>query len=261
MAGEVASRSGNFSKESVQKQMKHQDWRLFAFALADSNQNAQAERQIEQLLIRDPSDREMRVQLASIYASQRRWDEAAPLYRTFLSERPNDAKLNLDYGLMLVAMKDYRAALAPLAKVRTMAPDNGEAGIAYARALKGVGNSREASREFERVLPLYSNSAPIVREYADLLLERRDYRKSATHYKRAYAMGLDDQRLLMGLAGALSGDQKYKEALIYMEQAHERAPSELTTFELAKLLQRVGDRERALRLLDTIDKRQTARRE
>lgn len=250
-----------FSKEPVQKQMTRQDWRLFAFALADSKQPEEAERRIREILARDPNDREMRVQLAGIYTSQGRWDKAAPMYREFLSENPDDPKLNQDYGLMLVAMKDYRHALDPLKRATGAMPDSGAAGLAYARALKGVGDSRQAAQEFERVLPLYSENAPVVREYADLLLERRDFRKSATYYKRAQAMGINDQRLLLGLAGALSGDQKYKEAVTYMEQAHQNQPTEFNTLELARLLHKVGERDRALRLLDTIDKRQSARRE
>jgi Tfp pilus assembly protein PilF len=256
-----AAAAGIFARESVQKRMTREDWRLFAFALADSQQTEEAERRIREILARDPKDREMRVRLAGIYTSQRQWDKAAPMYRTFLNETPDDPKLNQDYGLMLVAMKDYRGALDPLKKASSAMPDSGEAVLAYARALKGVGDSRQASREYERALPRNPENAAVVREYADLLLERRDFRKSVTYYKRAQGMGISDQRLLLGLAGALSGDQKYKEALTYMEQAHQNEPTEFTTLELAKLLHKVGERDRALRLLDSIDKRQNARRE
>ena len=61
----------------------------------------------------------MKLQLASLYASRKDWGHALPLYRGLLQERPNDARLNLTYGLGLLATSNYASAQGPLGKAGT----------------------------------------------------------------------------------------------------------------------------------------------
>jgi tetratricopeptide (TPR) repeat protein len=132
-------------------------------------------------------------------------------------------------------------------------PSNGEAGLAFARALKGAGSLKKASKEFERVMPQYHDNAAVAREFADLLLEKRDFRKSETYYKDAYRLGLRDDRLLVGLSGALQGNGKPKEALPYLEHIYKSNPTDRLAFELARLYQKLGRKKQALELLAKLE--------
>jgi tetratricopeptide (TPR) repeat protein len=241
-----------FSPDAVRRLMTTQDQKNYAFALVQTGRGSQAETLLKKLVILLPNDSEVKLQLAALYASRRDWDAALPLYAALLGENPDDAKLNLTYGLGLLSEKRYQAAAGPLEKARRKMPANAEAGLAYARALKGSGNLKKAAQEFGRVA-ITSQDSAIVREYADLLLEKHDYRGAEKSYKQALQLGLRDPRLLVGLAGALRGNGKHKEALPYLEEAYDKAPSDRLAFELASTLQKVGQRKEALALLARIE--------
>jgi tetratricopeptide (TPR) repeat protein len=241
-----------FSSDAVRQQMTFQDKKDYALALAQSGQTIEAETLLRKLMAERPKDTEIELRLAAIYAARRDWDSANPLYAALLRDTPNDPKLNLMYGLGLLSTKAYRAALGPLERARDAMPSNGEAQLAYARALKGSGDLKKAAREFDRVASKSQNSS-IVREYADLLLEKRDYRGAERSYKEALRLGLRDTRLLTGLSGALRGNGKYKEALPYLEEAYAQQPSDRMAFDLATTLRKVGKNKEALALLAQIE--------
>jgi tetratricopeptide (TPR) repeat protein len=242
-----------FSKPSVQSLMSMQDHKDYAFALVRAGRANEAEPVLKKIVAARPTDSEVQLQLASIYAARRDWSSALPLYETLLRQSPDDARLNLTYGSGLLSAKRYQAAVMPLAKARKSMPNSIDAGLAYARALKGAGDLKHAAQEFDRVADSSADSA-LLREYADLLLEKRDYRGAEKFYKRAHALGLRDTRLLLGLAGALRGNGKNKEAIPYLEQAYEREPNDRVGFELAVALQKTGHRKEALMVLAKIDK-------
>ncbi len=242
-----------FSRDAVRPVMTWQDQKDYAFALVRVGRSSVAEPLLKKLLSSRPNDSEIKLQLAAIYASRRDWDAAIPLYEALLRENPEDSRLNLTYGLGLLATKKYRAALGPLEKARKEMPSSSESGLAYARALKGAGNLKKAAQEFGRVAAT-SQERDIVREYADLLLEKHDYREAEKSYKQALRLGLHDTRLLLGLAGALRGNGKQREAVPYLQEAYAREPSDRVAFELASALQKVGQHKEALALLAKIEK-------
>jgi len=241
-----------FSSDAVRQQMTFQDQKDYALALAQTGRTSEAETLLKKLMAERPKDSEIELRLAAIYAARHDWDSANPLYASLLRETPNDPKLNLMYGLGLLSTKTYRAALGPLEKARNAMPSSGEAQLAYARALKGSSDLKKAAREFDRVASKSQNSS-IVREYADLLLEKHDYRGAERFYKESLRLGLRDTRLLLGLAGALRGNGKYKEAVPYLEEAYAQQPSDRLAFDLATTLQKVGKNKEALALLTRIE--------
>jgi len=83
--------------------------------------------------------------------------------------------------------------------------------------------------------------------------------KSEKYYKTAYKSGLCDERLLVGLGGALRGNGKSKEALPLMQHAYKRQPTDRLAFELAKLYQKLGRNEKALELLNRISPERAAK--
>jgi len=170
-----------------------------------------------------------------------------------LRENPSDARLNLTYGAGLLALKNYKSALRPLERARTSMPSSSAAGLAYARALKGSGNLKKAAKEFGRVVAT-TNDVGLTREYADLLLEKRDYRGAEKSYKQAMRSGLRDSRLLLGLAGALRGNGKTREAIPYLEEAYAKEPRDGVAFELASALRKAGHHKEALSVLSKIER-------
>ncbi len=244
-----------FSKRAVERQMTYNDRRTYVFALIKTGRSDEALSALKKMTASHPSDWEMKLQLADLHAKRNDWPSAIPIYRQVMSERPNDARVGLSCGQSLMSARNYRAALAPLAMACRASPFSGEARIAYARSLKATGNSKSAAREFDRAVSFYRNDPGILREYADLLIERRDYRKAEKYYRAAYDKGLRDQRLLLGLAGALRGYGKDREALPYLEEAYRRRPSNRLAFELAQVYRRVGRYDRAMELLNKTEKR------
>jgi tetratricopeptide (TPR) repeat protein len=241
-----------FSSDAVQRQMTFQDQKDYALALFHTGRSEEAENLLKKLIADRPKDSGVKLQLGSIYAARRDWDTAIPLYEALLRETPDDPRLNLTYGLGLLSTKKYQAALGPLEKARKAMPSSSEAQLGYARALKGSGNLKKAAKEFGRAVSA-SKDPGIVREYADLLLEKHDYRGAEKSYKLALRLGLHDTRLLMGLAGALRGNGKQREALPYLEDAYAEQPSDRVAFELATTLQKVGRNKEALALLARIE--------
>lgn len=230
----------SYSTPTLARLLTIEDQRNYVVALVKSGQTERAERVLKGLLGEGRQDFELRVQLANLHASRQDWNSALPLYRSLVQERPSDARVNLTYGIGLLTVRDYRAALEPLAKARDRMPSNREAGLAYARALRGVKDYKGAEREFERVLPAYRGDRDVIREYADLLLEKRSYLKAETYYTQAYDMGLRDVRLLVSLSGTLRANRKPKAALPFLEEAYKREPTDQLALELATLMRDIG---------------------
>lgn len=251
--GKAAKAADLYAMADVQKLMTAQDQKDYAFALVKLGRFTQAEPLLKRLRENRPDDTGLSLQLAAIYASRKDWDSSLALYRSLLARKPNDPHLNLTYGLELMAVKNYKVALVPLERARDAMPANGQVGLAYARALKESGDLKSALREYGRVIPWFDRNASVLREYADALLEKRDYRKSTEYYQAAYRLGLRDDRLLLGLAGALSGQGKDRAALPYLEELYRRAPTDRVAFELAKLMHRLGRDDRARRLLQQVE--------
>jgi tetratricopeptide (TPR) repeat protein len=242
-----------FSLPAVSALMTPQDFKEYAFALVRAGREKEGEALLRKLVVQRPADSEIHEQLASIYASRKDWDSALPIYESLLQRDPNNARWNLTYGGGLLASHKYAAALAPLEKAVRTIPSNGEAGLALARAWKGSGNLKKSSQEFARVLPQYDNDAAIVREYADLLLEKRDYRGAEKSYKDAMKLGLRDQKLILGLAGALQGSGKNREALPFLREAFAAQPTDRLGLELARTLRKLGYSKEALEVLAKVE--------
>lgn len=242
-----------YTLPSVAQLSTDQDRKQYIYALINSGQSDRAETVLKQVVTAGNPDFELRLQLASLYASRRDWDLAIPLYRSLNATRPDNPQINLTYGMGLLATRQYQSALEPLSKAASSMPGNGEAGLAYARALKGADEYKQADRQFDRIIPRFDSNAAVHREYADFLFEKKDYRKAERHYQAAYDLGLRDTRLLVGLSGALRAQGKPKKALPFLEQAYKQEPTDRLAFELAKVLHQVGQDSRATELISKLE--------
>ena len=249
---------GVYARSDVQPLLTPEDRRNYAFALVEAGRGQEAEPMLGGMARSNPGDVDVTLSLGGLHASRSDWERALPLYKSALERRPDDPRANLVYGQGLLAVRDYAAAVGPLEKATRGLPSSAEAGIAYARALRGAGDLKRAEAQFERVMPLIDGDAAVEREYADLLMERKSYSKGVTYYRRALDHGLRDERLLAGLAGALSADGKPKEALPHLEEAYVLRRNERVGLDLARLYKRLGQNDRALQLLAEIEGAQGA---
>ncbi|HET7292923.1 MAG TPA: tetratricopeptide repeat protein [Vicinamibacteria bacterium] len=257
--GNGAAAAELYERPDVQPLLTADDRRSYAFALVQAGRGREAEPMLGGLARANPADVDVTLSLGGLHASRADWERALPLYQSAVERRPDDPRANLTYGQGLLAVKDYAAALGPLEKATQGLPSSAEAGIAYARALRGSGDLKRADVQFERVMPLVQGDAAVEREYADLLLERRSYGKATRLYREALGHGLRDERLLSGLAGALSADGRPKEAVAPLEEAYAIRRNARLGLELVRLYRRVGRNDDALRLLDEIEGAQAPR--
>jgi tetratricopeptide (TPR) repeat protein len=244
-----AAAIGLYARADVQTRMSPADRRDYAFALVKSGHPAEAEKVLGALVAGRAADDAVILQLAGLRAARRDWRRALPLYASVLSRRPNDASLLLTYGLGLLSLGDYGAALDPLRRAARARPGDRAAVLAYARAQRASGDLAGAGRQFEAALRLSPDDAAAAREYGDVLMQRRKYGEAAEQYRRALRRGPRERSLLMALGGALNADGKPREALPYLEEAYSRRADPRLAYDLATTYQRVGRNERALELL------------
>lgn len=249
-----------YTRDTVKTRLEDGDQRDYAFALAGAGRTAEAEPLLRKLRESRPNDAGVARQLAGIHASRREWSDALPLYTEAVRGSADDPQLDLEYGYALVALGRTKEALAPLQRAARGRPSSGEAGLAHARVLRATGDGKSAAREFERIRPLYARDSGVLREYGDLLLERRDHGAAIDHYRAAMALGLRDHRLLTALAGALQADGRWKDSVPLLEEAYALERTDKVAFDLAKLYQRMGRNAEALRLLNDIEARKRASR-
>jgi Tfp pilus assembly protein PilF len=250
--GRAAEALDLYGREAVQARLTTSDRRDYALALVTAGRQAEAEPLLESMVKSAPEDRDVALALAGIHASRGEWDAALPLYRALLDGKPDDAVVNLAYGQGLLGHGEHTRALEPLGRAARARPSDPEAALACARAARGAGQLGLADTQFDRAVALDFKNPSLAREYADLLMERRNYRKAEGLYRRARASGLRDDRLLLALGGALAANDKPNEAVTVLEEVYARQPSDRLAFELARLYRRLGRNDRALELLTRI---------
>ena len=250
--GRAAEALDLYGREAVQARLSPSDRRDYALALVMAGRRGEAEPLLESLVKSAPEDRDVALALAGIHAARGEWDVALRLYRALLDREPDDGTVNLAYGQGLLGRGEHARALEPLGRAARARPSDPDAALAYARAARGAGQMGLADTQFERAVALDFKNPSLAREYADLLMERRNYRKAEGLYRRARASGLHDDRLLIALGGALAANDKPQEAVTLLEEVYGRQPSDRLAFELARLYRKLGRNDRALELLARI---------
>jgi arylsulfatase A-like enzyme/Flp pilus assembly protein TadD len=112
----------------------------------------------------DPKDKIQvanRVHQATLAVEQEEPARAVPILRQVLSTDPQIFVAQMQLGLALSKLKNYREALVPLRKATEMMPSSGPAHFALGRALLLTGDSRTAAAHFEIVIdriPQWANA-------------------------------------------------------------------------------------------------------
>lgn len=95
---------------------------------------------------------EERLLMANIYAANKEYEKAEPIYRAYLEKHPEDMAVRLKLADMLSWAKKYDASLKAYEKILEMRPDDTQVRRRYAFVLIWAGRHEEAARELRKTL-------------------------------------------------------------------------------------------------------------
>lgn len=117
-------------------------------SLAFVDELGAAQRYLEKVIKLDPSATEAYATLANIYANQRNYSAAVPVFTKLIELDPNRAEAHFGLGNIYFRMQRWNEAIASLQKAVALQPD-------YKDAYFTIGNAYEELRDFERAAQAY----------------------------------------------------------------------------------------------------------
>lgn len=175
----------------------------------------------------DPKDKIQvanKIHEATLAVEQEQPARAVPVLRQILASDPQIFVAQMQLGLALAKLKDYREALGPLRKATEMMPTSGPAHFALGRSLLLTGDSRAAASHFEIVidrLPQWAN-AHFMLATAYATSDRQPEAFAPLHK----ALSLDPKHFgaNLVLGRLLAAHDRVAEGLPYLEKAVELKP-------------------------------------
>jgi Flp pilus assembly protein TadD len=135
----------------------HNDFTNLGMSLARQGKFVEARDCFAEAVRRAPDDWAAIHELAMIAGRQRRYSEAAGLFRRVLLIRPDDPIVRVNLGIALAALGDLNAATAEYLKALELNPGLIEAKLALAKALAQGQRFDEADRLYREVLKQQPN--------------------------------------------------------------------------------------------------------
>ncbi len=126
------------------------------------------ERQLKDLLSKNPENRDLLFELATLYFDTKRFSEAIPLYRKILKRNPNDMDTLIDLALALHYTKNSEQAAQTLKKATTIEPDHQRAWLSLGYILASSGKTEDAKAPLKRAIELGPDN-PVGKEAARIL--------------------------------------------------------------------------------------------
>jgi len=164
---------------------------------------------------------------------------------------PNEPAWHLVLANLYLEQEELDAALPHLQHAADLDPENGDAWLALARALREAGHPDEAQSAYEQVVRLLPGLGQVWKEAGALALARSDYERAATWFARAQTVGPADVEALTGAARADLGLGRMAAARAKAQTALEQNPESASALQcLAEVLAMEGDVDQALSLLE-----------
>jgi tetratricopeptide (TPR) repeat protein len=246
-------------------------------ALASQNQLAPSAEKYERARALGSRDRQLFVELSSVYDVSRAYDKAIAVYRDWLEKSPDDAEMQQQLGLSLLLSGRAKEAVPSLRRACALEPDDLQVRQDLGYALLRSHDLAGASSELEKVLAKEPNRAEALRllaetraaqgrlrdalSFADraLLNDAKDTRARRVRARLRQVMGdakgaladyqallsgrPDDGPALLGAAGALLALERPGEAVPLIEQARAKLGDDPDVrFREAQLAWRRGER-------------------
>ncbi len=146
----------------------------------------QAEEAMLEVLKRNPYMTDAHNTLGAVYQEMGRYNDAEREYRTTLEDRSyaTPQKVYLNLGLLYSAQDREEEAIAMLRKAVEADPRYFDAHYRLAGALAGIGNNREAAREYEVAKSAFNGSGEYHYRYGLVLMKLGDKPAAAEHFRR-----------------------------------------------------------------------------
>ncbi len=173
----------------------------------------------EAWLAQDPHDVEMLAELGLTLLLRQRYPDAAGVLARAVELAPLDLQLRQDWGFALLRVGEIDRAAEELGKVLTSEPERPEAMRFLAQARAAQGREQEALELLDRLLRLAPTDAGGLRIRARLRLLSGQAQGALDDYGALLAAAPQDGAALLGAAGAFTALGRVAEAQKVLEQA------------------------------------------
>ena len=164
---------------------------------------------------------------------------------------PNEPAWHLQLANLYLEREELDSALPHLQSAADLDPENGDAWLALARALREAGHPDDAQQAYEQVVRLLPGLGLVWKEAGAIALGRGDFERAATWFARAQAASPSDVEALVGAARADLGLGRTRQARQKAETALEQSPeSPLALESLAEVMAADGEVDKAISMLE-----------
>jgi tetratricopeptide (TPR) repeat protein len=178
------------------------------------------------------------------------WNEAESECRRAIELNPNYATAHSWYSYYLDAMGRSAEALAEARRARELDPLSPSVGIRLVSAYRETGQYDQALQELAKTQELDPNFSSAVEARAKVLERMGHLQEAMDEYRRAVAMS-PQPNYLASLAHAYAVSGQREQALDLVRQLQSRPKQDyVSPFELAPVYIALGDKDRALSLLE-----------
>ena len=231
-----------------------------AHLLTTGNRLEEAVLHLETALIENPSDRRTRLDMVECldnlgryseaieimslmddYPDDRRWallmsgllehegklqESEAVLART-AGVRPDDGEILGRRGHLLLVRQQWEKAIEVFSRLLEIASDTYQGHFGLATAFKALGKSRQALQHYLRAAHISPDDPDAWLEAAELSSEQGDYSGAHHYFSRAFALGMESDRLLAGLGEVREFQGKEEEATALYRKALNSNPKQV----------------------------------
>lgn len=156
--------------------------------------------------------------LAESYERMGDLDRALGVYQLAVRLFPRDLPLMTQLGFLLHRSGLHEQARPMFERVLAIHPNNAAAQVGMAEINARLGFLERSAGFYERALELQAGSAPLWRDYAEVLLKKRDIKTAVLACQRSLNLSQDPDTFVL-CAQALRADGRADEALLRLEEA------------------------------------------
>ncbi len=189
-----------------------------AQAAMESKDFARAVEWLEQFLATHPDHVPARFNLAYSYAELKRYADARKNYEEVLKRDPGLHQANLNLGLILLAQQDFSSAVAPFEKVVASNPAEARGRYLLAFALEKSGKLAEAAEHYRAGSREDPKNLDFHLSLGRVAYELKDFNKAESEFRAAQALREDSAEARLGLGETLLAQNQLAAAAIEFDR-------------------------------------------
>ena len=153
------------------------------------------------------------------YARDGLFREATEEYKTALKSKIDVAAVHRNYGMVLIKLGDYRAAVLQLEKAMPVYEDNYDANFYLGEGYRALEQYSEAIFRYKKALKIKENDPKALKALAWTNFKIRFYAEAVVIGKKLYQLSPQDEQATIIYARTLTKLKRYKEALTVLNSA------------------------------------------